>query len=152
MKMAITLVFLAMPLAAAERPGVTQLAWLAGCWAEVGAERGTEEHWMQPRGGTMLGMSRTVKNGKTVAYEFMQIREEGDSLVFAAKSSGQAGAEFRGIKLPPRRAVFENREHDFPQRVIYELTDDGILRARIEGTVNGKEKAIDYPMMRTPCE
>ncbi len=131
---------------------VMQVSWMSGCWAEIGAEKGTQEQWMTPAGGSMLGMSRTVRNGKTAAYELMQIREDSDALVFAAKPSGQEGAELRSILIAKHRVVFENRQHDFPQRVIYELKDDGTLVGRIEGTSKGKEKAIDYPMKRVTCQ
>jgi hypothetical protein len=33
--------------------------------------------------------------------------------------------------------VFENSEHDFPQRVIYKLDGDGVLRTSIEGLQKG---------------
>ena len=53
---------------------VDKLAWLAGCWNVDGAEPGSGEHWSTAAGGTLLGTSRTVKGGKTTAFEFVQIR------------------------------------------------------------------------------
>ena len=47
---------------------------------------------MEPAGRTMLGMSRTVKDGKTLAYEFMRIEQNPDGTIdFTAKPSGQGG-------------------------------------------------------------
>ena len=46
--------------------------------------------------------------------------------------------------------VFENPKHDFPQRIRYRLKGD-TLHARIEGTINGKERAIDFPYQRASC-
>lgn len=131
--------------------GVKDLAWMAGCWAATGADAGSEEHWLAPAGGTLLGISRTVKNGKTVTHEFMQIRETENGVVFIASPANQKTAEFRMISLEGKRVVFENPEHDFPQRVIYELRD-GNLVGRIEGTRNGKKRAFDYPFTRAKCE
>ena len=37
-------------------------------------DAGSGEQWMTPAGGTLLGISRTVAKGRTVAHEFMQIR------------------------------------------------------------------------------
>ncbi len=59
---------------------VDQLAWLSGCWASAAGEPGSEEHWMQPAAGTMLGMNRFVRQGQTVAFEFMRIYEDAKSL------------------------------------------------------------------------
>jgi hypothetical protein len=130
----------------------SELGWLAGCWSSQDAEPGTEEHWLAPAGGTLLGMSRTVRNGRTVAHEFMQIRESGPGrLVFIAHPSGQAEASFPLVRLTATEAVFEDPAHDFPQRVIYRL-DGRTLRARIEGRRDGEVTAIDFPMDRIPCE
>ncbi|MBZ2206800.1 DUF6265 family protein [Massilia sp. R798] len=139
--------------AAQAGPGtLAQLGWLQGCWRAAGAEAGSGEHWMAPAGGTMLGMSRTVKGGKTVAHEFLQIRDsEPGKLAFIAMPSGQPTASFAALELSGNHVVFENRAHDFPQRVIYRRDGDANLTARIEGTLNGTPKAIDFPMQRSGC-
>jgi hypothetical protein len=99
----------------------------------------------------MLGVGRTVVGGKTVAYEFMQIREiEPGQLAFIARPSGQAEATFSLARLGKDEVVFENLTHDFPQRVIYRRQGDK-LEARIEGTEDGKVKGIDFPMDRAAC-
>ena len=106
---------------------------------------------MAPAGGTMLGMSRTVKQGRTVEFEFMQIRTtDTGSLAFIAKPSGQDEATFPLLRLTDSEAAFENLQHDFPQRVIYRL-DGATLRARIEGMRNGSIRAMEFPMTRTAC-
>ena len=43
---------------------------------------------------------------------------------------------------------FENPDHDFPQRVRYWLVADGRLRARVDGTVNGKSESEEYVWRR----
>ncbi len=132
---------------------VSDLSWLAGCWASVGAEAGSGEQWMPPAGGTLLGTSRTVKNGRTVAHEFMQIREiEPGKIAFIVNPSGQAETSFPLAKTGEREAVFENPQHDFPQRVIYRLDGDGVLRASIEGLSKGQLKTIEFPMKKVDCE
>ncbi|MCI0436748.1 MAG: DUF6265 family protein, partial [Gemmatimonadetes bacterium] len=126
--------------------------WLAGCWSSDGGVTGSGELWMAPAGGTLLGVSRTVAKGRTVAHEFMQIREIAPGrLAFIANPSGQAQATFPVRSLGPREVVFDNPSHDFPQRVIYRL-DGPILRARIEGLENGQPRAVDFPMRRVRCE
>jgi hypothetical protein len=134
-------------------PKVEALAWLAGCWALIDAEPGSGEVWMAPAAGTLVGVSRSVKDGRTVGWELMRIREtESGGLEFVAQPSGLEGGAFPLVRLGPREAVFENLRHDFPQRILYRLDDDGVLRARIEGHEKGEERGIDFPMRRTPCE
>ena len=136
----------------ASAPRVADLAWLAGCWEAEGGEPGSEEHWLAPAGGTLFGISRTVRGGQTVTHELMQVRERapGD-LVFIASPAGQATTTFTLVAHGQGSVTFENAEHDFPQRVIYRRDGD-VLRARIEGTHDGKEKGIDFPFRRRDCD
>jgi hypothetical protein len=132
--------------------GVEQLRWLAGCWASELRDAGSGEHWMPPAGGTMLGVSRTVSGDRTVAYEFLRIAETAPGqLAYIALPSGQQEAAFALLRSGEGEVVFENLEHDFPQRVIYRLEGDR-LRARIEGSHQGQNKSIEFPFRRVACE
>ena len=132
---------------AAQTHPVHQLDWLAGCWSMTRGDTMVEEHWMKPGGGTMLGMSRTIRGGKTSEYEFLQIRDVNGTLGYVAQPSGQAEAAFTLRTVSGSEAIFENPEHDFPQRIIYRRTADG-LSARVEGARNGQLRGIDYPYKR----
>lgn len=135
------------------KPTINDLFWLAGCWEGNVRGRDVNEQWMKPAGGVMLGMARTVAQGKTVEFEFTQIREDKEgSIYYVAKPSGQAEASFKLVKWENKEAVFENPQHDFPQRVIYRLQPDGSLFARVEATANGKTRGLDYPYKRAKCE
>lgn len=151
----ITIVLLLIGCAASaqtEKRSVNDLSWLAGCWEANRNGREINEQWMKPSGGTMLGMGRTVADGKAREYEFLQIREEQDGAVYyVARPSGQPEASFKLVKSENKELVFENPQHDFPQRIIYRLQPDGSLFARIEGTANGKARGFDYPMKRASC-
>jgi len=102
----------------------------------------------------MIGMGRTIKSGKAVDWEFMRIEERGTDIFYLAKPKENAGeTPFKLIRSSAAEAVFENPEHDFPQRVIYRLAKSGNLEARIEGTTSdGKAKGIDFPMDRKKCQ
>jgi len=101
----------------------------------------------------MLGVSRTVRQGKTVAYEFMRIAQASDGgLTFFAQPSGKPPVSFPAHSVSDTEVVFENLEHDFPQRVIYRFKPPINLRASIEGTRGGSPKSIEFPMIRVTCE
>ncbi len=138
--------------APAQIQALASLAWLTGCWAGESAEAGTGEHWMPLAGGTMLGVGRTVKGGRTVAHEFMQIRTDGQGqLVFVALPSGRQETTFVLKTAVEHSVVFENLEHPFPQRVIYQQRGPDRLEARIEGLRAGEPRGIDFPMRRVDC-
>lgn len=131
---------------------VEEFDWLAGCW-ESRSDRGVyHEIWMKPEGGSQLGVSRNIRAGKTVDFEFIRLVEEGGVVYYIAKPANQAEVKFKLVRLEDKYAIFENPDHDFPQRIIYQQKEDGSLHARIEGTRNGKERGIDFPMKRVACE
>lgn len=139
---------------AAQTDKLTGLDWLAGCWRSPpgGKDMLINEQWMRPAGGMMIGMGRTVVKGRAVDFEFMRIEQRGDDVFFIAKPKANAAeTPFKLTTSSPTEAIFENPDHDFPQRVIYRLTKAGGLAARIEGTVKGKAKGIDFPMDRAKC-
>jgi hypothetical protein len=137
----------------AAEPDIAKLAWLAGCWASDGGETGSGERWTPLAGETMLGVSRTIRQGKTVEFEFMEIRYLPDGkLAFVAHPSGQATAAFPLLRISETEVVFENLQHDFPQRIAYLRQGASKLRARIEGAQGGAPRAIEFPMSRTSCD
>ena len=129
------------------------VAWMTGCWAAEGKEFGTGEAWLTPAGGSMLGVGRTVRAGKTVDFEFMQIRvgHEG-KLVFIALPAGKTETTFVASVVGPEGVVFENPSHDFPQKVSYRKTGAETIVARIEGVRDGVVRGINFPMRRSSCE
>jgi hypothetical protein len=94
---------------AAQNPvRIEQVGWLTGCWEMSSPQRTIEEHWLPPRGGTMLGMGRTVRDGRTIEYESILIRIENGRLAYEAHPSGQASAVFLASQLTGGSVVFEN--------------------------------------------
>jgi hypothetical protein len=140
--------------AGAQPQELNTLAWLAGCWQREGGEPGSVEHWLAPAGGTMLGISRTVKNGRTVEHEFLQIRSNAEGrLVYIALPSRQREATFTATGVDGGAVSFENPQHDFPQRISYRLLPGDRLAARIEGQRGGQGpmRAIDFAFRRVAC-
>lgn len=133
---------------------VDKLAWLAGCWNVDGAEPGSGEQWSTAAGGTLLGTSRTVKGGKTTAFEFVQIRlTEPGQLAYIVQPSGQPPVTFNLLRQDkPNEFIFANLDNDFPSRIIYRRDSERILHASIVGTLKGKFTTIDFPMTRGRCE
>ena len=107
---------------------------------------------MKPAGTSILGVSRTVAKGRTVAYEFLRIqKQESGDIYYVAHPSGQAQDSFKLAKYDKGVLFFENPQHDFPQRIIYRLNGNSLI-ARIEGTSKGKQRSSDFPMLKTNCD
>ena len=129
---------------------IADLSWIAGDWQTApGGQRQIEEHWMQPAGGTMLGMSRTVGGGKTVEFEFLRLEERGDDIYYVAHPKARSpGTYFKLTVLTANEAVFENPKHDFPKRIIYRKNDDGSLTASIDGGEGTRSRSFPFQPMK----
>jgi hypothetical protein len=137
------------PLSAAT---LADLAWLSGCWRAESDGRVNAEQWTKRNGNMMLGVSQTVVKGTTREFEFMRImQEENGDVYLVATPSGQRETRFKLRETKATEAVFENAANDFPQRIIYRREGDSLL-GRIEGVSKGKEKTVDFPLKRTPCD
>jgi hypothetical protein len=58
---------------------------------------------------------------------------------------------FRPKALAAQRVVWENPEHDFPQRIVYHRVAPDTLVARIEGRTPQGEKAMEWRMAKAAC-
>jgi len=131
---------------------VDKVRWFTGCWeGKNSGGRVFEEVWLPPRGGTMLGMSRTVTDGRTVNYESLLLFAEEGKLIYLAHPSGQEPVRFTAVEITQTKVVFVNTEHDFPQRIIYCLQGLDRLAARIEGPGPNGIRGLDFPMTRVSC-
>lgn len=131
---------------------IEQLAWLAGCWQLDGQPAGAGEQWSTLAGGTLFGSSRSLREGRTVGFEFMQLRQHDDGrLVLTALPSGRNATEFIASRVDANEGVFENPANDFPQRISYRRLDGQRLLARIDIAQDNPKQAIDFPMHRVAC-
>jgi hypothetical protein len=134
--------------AAPPSAGVDALAWMTGTWSGPSKGLEMEELWTSPRGGSMLGVHRDVKEGRTVSFEFLRIEESPAGITYWASPGGKPATPFRMVSHDGRRVVFENPKHDFPTRVLYWLGADGSLHARIEGSDGGKPVSEEWSWQR----
>jgi len=149
MRLVFTLFALALGTSAQAAPAddLAKLSWLAGSWIEQTATTTTRETWLPPMGGAMAGAGQTNASGRKPRIEHMKITTEAEGVTFTAIVPGQPPTPFVMIAGPDGEAVFENKAHDFPQRVIYRRCAEQLC-ARIEGTVRGQPAARDWTYRR----
>jgi hypothetical protein len=134
---------------------VDSIAWLAGCWEQRSANATTREHWSKPAGGTMMGVSFTVRHatGGDVAtgHEFLRIHTRDGKAVYSALPSGQSMTDFPIREQNASAVTFENPQHDFPTRISYRRQGADSVVDRVEGTMNGSASAFNIAFRRVPC-
>ena len=136
---------------AGDEPPVITPFWLVGCWEMSAGEAIIDEHWMAVRGGTMLGMSRTVRGGHLAEYELLLLYEEASGWIYEAHPSGQGTASFRSSAITDTSIIFSNPDHDFPQTIAYFRINSDSLLARIAGERGGQLRQVEFPYRRVPC-
>jgi hypothetical protein len=138
-----------------EKDKLAKLSWLSGSWQTQMPEgvfkeswwRDTRQTWKQGENqwqgmGVLLGAA-----GDTFFREDLRIISEKGELWYCPMVSNQNGKKevrFKEKEITDHNFVFENLQHDFPQRICYELTSDTTIHAWIEGRQNGKERKEDF--------
>ena len=131
---------------------VVDLAWLAGAWVGTRGEGNAtsiEERWSPPAGGAMLAVARSVRAEKMRTFEFLRIVEHEGGLVYKAQPGGAPPTEFTLTELTKTdqgatRAVFDNPRHDYPKRIVYEISAEGGLSASIGFTKGGSPRRFEF--------
>ena len=127
---------------------VADLAWMSGSWTTVPGKTQIEEHWTKPAGDSMIGMGRTLKDGKTVFFEYLRIEARQDGIFYVAHPKARPGTDFKLTRLTANEALFENPRHDNPKKILYRKNSDGSLTARVEGDENGKPVSEEFHYQR----
>lgn len=119
------------------------LGWMSGYWLDCSDGREASEMWSDPRHGLMVGAAITVRAGR-VGFEHARIAVIDGRLAYAAQPDGAAATVFPLAESSTARVVFQNPDpDDYPHRILYERTGD-VLSARIEGRIDGRERAADW--------
>ncbi|WP_284734633.1 DUF6265 family protein [Sphingosinicella terrae] len=123
---------------------VDALGWMAGRWESVGGEGWTEELWAAPRGGAMIGFSRSGRGGEESAFEHLRIAPgEDGALVYLASPGGRPAVVFRLVERGEGSAAFANPDHDYPQLIRYRR-EGGTLTATISAADGSRAHTWTY--------
>jgi hypothetical protein len=148
----------AAPKPTAAAPTLSSLGWLEGCWKGSVNKREFREVWLPQRGGMMIGVSQTVRDDKTLDYEFLRLENRGDGAYYVASPPGKPESAFKlsqEVVDPADGAhtfVFLDPNATFPKRIAYRRATEGWLYIEVEGTVSGAPQRVIYPMRRINCE
>lgn len=125
----------------------TTFNWLIGKWEAQTKEGKFFEYWskadckLEAQGGELLKKD-------TVFKEYLTLTKVGNYWCYLPVVGKQQPIAFTLKEWKNRIFVFENKEHDFPQQIIYEYIDKDHFKARVEGTMKGKLIKEVYNMER----
>ena len=133
---------------AEKKTTITDLAWISGAWALETPRSRTEETWSPAASNAIIGMSRTLRGDRVVAFEFLRIVQRNDGIYYVAQPGGRPATDFKLSSFDGSTAIFENPQHDFPKRILYTRNPDGSLTARIDAGKGVSQGAMDFPFKR----
>jgi hypothetical protein len=123
---------------------INQLSWLLGTWEGIDDnELMFVEVWTKGEGTWMNGKGATITpDGDTLFKETLKIElVEGTPYYVATVPENPGPVLFRLVESSESHAVFENLDHDFPQRIEYTLQTNSTLFVRLDGIESGKPKS-----------
>ncbi|MCA9190333.1 MAG: hypothetical protein KDB03_01170 [Planctomycetales bacterium] len=109
-----------------EASSLQRLSWLTGTWVFEKDGQTTQEHWRPVQGTMLLGLSHTFDAKRTSFFEYLRIHQREDALYYIASPAGRVGVEFRLHEMGDEYVEFRNGQHDYPQRIRYAKTGEGI--------------------------
>ena len=115
-----------------------------GKWKMESSKAEVYEEWIVSSETELIGKSFSIEGSEEFVSEILYLKKFGEQWAYVAVPEGQNITLFAIVEYTPKKFVFENLEHDLPQRIIYEFHKDGILMATIEGTVNGESKRKEF--------
>jgi len=137
---------------AQQRTSVSDFSFLKGSWTMNTAKGRIVESWKMSKDSGMDGISFSISNsGDSTLLETIRIYESAGSIYYEPSGNGPGNdstVSFKLISVENGIFVFENRNHDFPQRISYQSQSASNVLAWIEGTVNGKFRKIEFPYSR----
>jgi hypothetical protein len=125
-----------------------QLSAMEGLWKMNTAKGFIYEEWTLKDRNTLSGKSYSIKNEKdTMLLEEVVMKRTKKEIFYTPTVMDQNNRQPIQFKLVEQSGdifVFENKAHDFPQRIIYEIKNSKNLHARIEGMKNEVFKFSDF--------
>jgi hypothetical protein len=133
---------------AVQETKLDQASWILGEWQLESPEGMFVEKWQKETDTSYLGEgSLTGKNGEVLFSEKLRLEQRAGTLYYIPTIASQNDGKpvlFKEKSFAAGEIVFENPEHDFPQRIIYQKASDSTLYARVEGKQNGKDAKQEY--------
>jgi len=126
---------------------INKLEWILGTWIHNSNKEFSQEQWKKINDSTYKAFSYTTVENDTVFAEELQLQQKSDKLyltVIAYNQNEDKPVTFTLIPSEGKEFTFENKKHDFPQRITYSNPVSDSIHAWISGNVEGKERKIDF--------
>jgi hypothetical protein len=149
MKQFLSLLLISLLAACTSKDPFQRFDKFSGLWQAHDSETYLYEEWSKAKKNsmTMYGKTYTLNGSDSIVYERMELRQKGEDVFYIPTTRDQNNNQpvpFKLIFSNDSSFTFENRQHDFPQRIIYRFITNDSLVGRIEGTNRGEEMSQEF--------
>ena len=128
---------------------LNKLEWLVGKWEGIHGEGIYHEEWEKICESEIKGKAFLIKKGEISNSESLRLHSDIQEIYYSADvSHNPQPVPFKMTLLEKDKAVFENPQHDFPQKITYEKKGNDSLIATIEAVQNDKEIRVEFNLRR----
>ncbi|MEM7037145.1 MAG: DUF6265 family protein [Bacteroidota bacterium] len=126
------------------------LSWMVGDWEQAEKDGSSSvETWARVHSDTMRGRAVSIPQdgGDTTLLETLSLVHENGKAFYIPNvphNGGPVRFEMTQLDRKIKLAVFENPEHDFPQRISYQMLGDSVLLAKISGEYEGRKSTREF--------
>ncbi len=128
---------------------LTPLEWLLGQWE---GDQGTgvyHEEWGKVSEKEFRGKAYLIKNSEITNQEKLKLYTDDTWVYFVADVSHNPDpVSFKMTGMENSKVVFENPQHNFPQKITYEKIGSDSLLAVIEAEIDGILKRIEFSLKK----
>jgi len=128
-----------------------QLHALQGAWTLTNKRGVLHEVWRMKAADYLTGVSFLVSGQDTIPQESIVLSLQNGNITYVPTTVHQnqgLPVVFTLISAENGLFVFENKAHDFPQRIGYQIPKDSLLHAYIEGPTPNGMKRIPFSYTR----
>lgn len=125
---------------------LNQLEWMLGTREAVVGEKLIREVWEKENDSLLVGKSYEVTSYDTTLTETIELKSVAGTIYYIPLVFDQNNREaimFQLNSSNPEQLVFENPEHDFPQKIVYYKEGDNI-----NAWIEGNNQKIEFYFMK----
>ena len=126
------------------------LEWIVSTWKQETLWGTTYESWRMVNDTLWKGKGYRVTGTDTVVLERLSLEViNGEVFYVPVVPHNEGAVYFKMTEQSEDKVIFENPEHDFPQRIIYLRISNDSLHVKIEGLDKGVESNVDFYFRKT---
>ncbi|SOD20001.1 DUF6265 family protein [Pedobacter xixiisoli] len=149
--LSIAILIIASLYASAQKPTLKTFDFIIGKWEMKTKTGKIVERWQKHRDSLTGTSHRFNAKGDSVLTESVVLKKiKGDwhYCVTGYEKGNEGRTDFKLATSANNTFTFENKQHDFPQQIVYQNKGKDNLLAWIEGEIGGKKRKMEFPYQR----